>query len=247
MLAARTLSSGYGQPVAAEATVDEAARVEGLLRAQSLARELFTAIEETGVIRPGVSEGEASKAVRDLAAARLGVQRHWHKRIIRAGRNSMEPFNSKPAERVIEADDIVYADLGPIFGEWEADFGRTYVLGDDPDKLRLRDTLPVVFEAGRAHFHDVPDITGEQLFDFMVAEGRRHGWEWGGSMAGHLVGEFPHDFADGDYAHSRVMPGNDTPMRGVDSTGKVCHWILEVHLVDRRREIGGFYEELLDL
>jgi hypothetical protein len=33
----------------------------------------------------------------------------------------------------------------------------------------------------------------------------------------------------------------------VDATGKVCHWILEVHLVDRQREIGGFYEELLDL
>jgi hypothetical protein len=43
------------------------------------------------------------------------------------------------------------------------------------------------------------------------------------------------------------MPGNDRQMRGVDRTGKVCHWILEVHLVDRSREIGGFYEELLDL
>ncbi|MEU7875714.1 hypothetical protein [Dactylosporangium sp. NPDC049140] len=27
----------------------------------------------------------------------------------------------------------------------------------------------------------------------------------------------------------------------------LCHWILEVHLVDRCRGFGGFYEQLLDL
>jgi hypothetical protein len=37
------------------------------------------------------------------------------------------------------------------------------------------------------------------------------------------------------------------PMRRRDANGQVCHWILEVHLVDRERQIGGFYEELLDL
>lgn len=199
----------YVQPMTTP--TDEATRADRLLEAQGLARRLFAAIEETGIIRPGVSERQASDEVRDLAANLLGVDRHWHKRVIRAGRNSLEPFHSKPPERVIEADDIVYADLGPIFGEWEADFGRTYVLGDDPDKLRLRDTLPVVFDAG------------------------------------HLVGEFPHELAAGDDVYSRIMPGNDRPMRGVDRAGSVCHWILEVHLVDRGREIGGFYEELLDL
>jgi Xaa-Pro aminopeptidase len=212
-----------------------------------MARELFAAIEETGVIRAGVSERAASDAIKALAADLLGVERHWHKRVIRAGSNALFPYHANPPERVIESDDIVYADLGPIFGEWEADFGRTYVLGDDPDKHRLRDTLPVVFDAGRAYFDATLDITGAQLFAFMVAEGERHGWAWGGTIAGHLVGEFPHDLAEGSDDYSRITPGNDRPMRGVDATGKVCHWILEVHLVDRQREIGGFYEELLDL
>jgi hypothetical protein len=36
-------------------------------------------------------------------------------------------------------------------------------------------------------------------------------------------------------------------MRRRDRTGQVCHWILEVHLVDRERRIGGFYEELPDI
>ncbi|WTW75606.1 hypothetical protein OHA58_07980 [Streptomyces sp. NBC_00009] len=26
-----------------------------------------------------------------------------------------------------------------------------------------------------------------------------------------------------------------------------CHWILEIHLIDRERGFGGFHEEFLDL
>jgi hypothetical protein len=36
-------------------------------------------------------------------------------------------------------------------------------------------------------------------------------------------------------------------MRRVDRSGRICHWILEVHLVDVDRRIGGFHEELLDI
>jgi Xaa-Pro dipeptidase len=44
-----------------------------------------------------------------------------------------------------------------------------------------------------------------------------------------------------------VAPGSDRPMRRTDANGQVCHWILEVHLVDPVRRYGGFHEELLDL
>jgi Xaa-Pro dipeptidase len=33
-------------------------------------------------------------------------------------------------------------------------------------------------------------------------------------------------------------------MRRTDPSRRIRHWILEVHLVDRARQIGGFYEEL---
>ena len=32
-----------------------------------------------------------------------------------------------------------------------------------------------------------------------------------------------------------------------DKAGRVCHWILEIHLTDTERQFGGFYEQLLDL
>jgi Xaa-Pro dipeptidase len=35
--------------------------------------------------------------------------------------------------------------------------------------------------------------------------------------------------------------------RAVIPAGQQCHRILEVHLVDRSHQIGGFHEELLDI
>jgi Xaa-Pro aminopeptidase len=227
--------------------VDEDARVQSLLDAQANAIKLFDEVERLGIIAPGTSERAASDAIRDLANELFGATRHWHKRIVRAGPNTLHPYSHNPPELVIRDDDIVFCDFGPIFDDWEADLGRTFVVGDDPDKHRLRDDLSTVFDAGRSFFEASPDVTGQQLFEHVVGLGEARGWTWGGTIAGHLVGHFPHEEIDGDDVFSTVMPGNDRRMRGRESAGNVCHWILEVHLVDVDRQIGGFHEQLLDL
>ena len=226
---------------------DEDVRATRLLDAQDKAAALFAEIGTRGVIRPGVTEVRASDEIRDLAADMFGVDRHWHKRIVRAGPNTLQPYRKNPPDREIAADDIAFADFGPVFEEWEADFGRTFVLGGDPVKQRLRDTLPVVWQAGWEYFRSQPEITGAELYAHLVELGERAGWEFGGEIAGHLVGQFPHEKIAGDKIGSYIAPGSDEPMRRVDRSGRTCHWILEVHLVDRERQIGGFYEELLDL
>lgn len=226
---------------------DEETRTARLLWAQARAVELFAAVEQSGMIRPGRREVEVSKAIRDLAAEMFGVSRHWHKRIVRAGPNTLEPYRENPPDRVIGSDDIVFCDFGPIFEEWEADLGRTFVLGDDPVKHALSDALPVVWESGRAFFERHPDITGEQLYAHMTELAADAGWRFGGDIAGHLVGQFPHEKIAGDDIESYIAPGCDQPMRRLDRSGRICHWILEVHLTDLDRQIGGFHEELLDL
>jgi Xaa-Pro aminopeptidase len=226
---------------------DEGIRSARLLDAQAKAADLFAAIEPRGIIAPGVRETEASDAVRDLAAEMFGVDRHWHKRIVRAGPNTLQPYRKNPPDRAIAADDIVFLDFGPIFEQWEADFGRTYVLGDDPVKLRLRDALPVMFRAGRQFFGAHEDVTGEQLYAHMTGLAEADGWTFGGTIAGHLVGQFPHEKIAGENIESYIAPGSDKPMRRTDRNGQACHWILEVHLVDLDLQIGGFFEELLDL
>ncbi|MEB3049961.1 M24 family metallopeptidase [Mycolicibacter sp. MYC123] len=225
----------------------ESIRVERLLDAQARAVALFDEIERRGLVRPGVGERQLSDEIRDLAADMFGVTRHWHKRVIRAGENTLLPFHADPPDRVMADDDIAYLDLGPIFAEWEADFGRTFVLGDDPDKLALRDALPRVWQAGRAFFDAHADVTGAQLYEHVGLLAQAEGFEFGAPIAGHLLGEFPHKKISGDDARFYVAPGSDEPMRRTDPTGRICHWILEVHLTNRARGFGGFYEQLLDL
>lgn len=222
-------------------------RAEKLVEAQAMAAKLFDEISDRRLVRAGIGELALSDEIRDLASAMFGVTRHWHKRIVRSGINTLETFRDNPPDRQLSEDDVVFLDFGPIFEEWEADFGRTYVLGNDPRKLELLDRLPEVWLAGREFFRSEPEVTGEQLFNFVVAASREAGWDFGGIIAGHLVGEFPHEKIDGENIESYVAPGSTRPMRRKDRAGNVCHWILEVHLVDRDRGFGGFYEELLDL
>jgi Xaa-Pro dipeptidase len=226
---------------------DEATRVARLLEAQGKAAELFAAIEDRGLVAAGEGERAVSDRIRDLANEMFGKTRHWHKRVVRSGPNTLLPYRENPPDRVIGADDIVFADFGPLFEEWEADFGRTYVLGDDPDKLAVRDALPRVWQAGRDYFDSHPDVTGADLFDASVEAARAEGFGWGSHIAGHLVGEFPHKKIAGTATEWYIMPGSTKPMRRADPSGRRCHWILEIHLIDPLRRFGGFYEQLLDL
>ena len=226
-------------------TEDE--RAGRLLGAQANAVALFDEVVARGVVAAGRSEQAVSDQIRDLANEMFGTTKHWHKRIVRSGPHTLFPYRENPPDRVIEADDIVFADFGPIFEEFEADLGRTYVLGADPAKHQLAADLPVIFDAGRRYFAAHPDITAAELHAEVARLADEAGWSLGGRHAGHLVGEFPHEKIDGADIESYIAPGNTTPMRRHDKTGRLCHWILEVHLTDKARRFGGFYEQLLDL
>ena len=226
-------------------TEDE--RAARLLDAQASAIALFDEVAARGLVAPGQGEQAVSDQVRDLANEMFGKTRHWHKRIIRSGPHTLFPYRENPPDRIIEADDIAFADFGPIFDGWEADFGRTFVLGDDPVKHRLRDDLATIFAAGQRFFLDRPGCTGEQLYAYVCGLAADRGWAIGASHAGHLVGDFPHEKIDGDQVSLYITTGSDLPMRRPDPAERLCHWILEIHLVDRERGFGGFYEQLLDL
>ncbi len=166
---------------------------------------------------------------------------------VRAGSNTLAPYDENPPDLTIGADDIVFLDLGPVFEEWEADFGRTFVLGSDPVKLKLRDDIGKAFIEGKEYFKTHPDITADELYRHAQKLARDFGWEFGGPIAGHLIGQFPHERILGDKVTLYVHPDNPNRMRGLDAEGQERHWIFEVHFVDRARQIGGFYEELLTI
>ncbi|KAF2811547.1 Creatinase/aminopeptidase [Mytilinidion resinicola] len=226
------------------ASTEEHERAAYLLDAQTKALRLFEEIERD-LIRPGITEKTLSNEIHDLGNKRHGVRTHWHKRVVRSGPNTLKPYAENPPDRIIQPDDILFVDLGPVFEAWEADFGRTFVLGDDPTKKKLRDSLEPVWDAVKARFLDDPDMTGDQLYGIACDLAKEAGWEFGGQIAGHLVGLFPHERIPNDKITLYITKGNQERMSRVDGNGKKRHWILEIHLVDREREIGAFYEQLL--
>jgi len=223
----------------------EETRAKQLLEAQTKAEALFNEIEARGLIRPDITETGLNADIYALAKEMYGITTYWHKRIVRAGRNTLLPYDENPPDLNIGEDDILFLDLGPVFEEWEADFGRTFVLGADPLKHKLREDVGQAFADGKKFFNETPSITSREFFNYIVSLAEKSGWEFGGRIAGHLIGHFPHEKIADDKVTLYVHPKSHLPMRSVDEKGQQRHWILEIHFVDREREIGGFYEELL--
>jgi Xaa-Pro aminopeptidase len=225
----------------------EETRAAELLEAQSKAVELFKQIETRELIRPGITEKDLNADIYALAKEMFGIKTYWHKRIVRAGSNTLLPYAENPPDLTLGTDDILFLDLGPVFEQWEADFGRTFVLGSDPLKHKMQQDVGHAFAQGKRYFNESPDITSSELFSYARSMAEEFGWEFGGPIAGHVIGQFPHERIAGDKVTLYVHPDSHLPMRSVDEKGQKRHWILEIHFVDREHRIGGFYEELLSV
>src|ERR1700733_9615669 len=171
----------------------EEKRAAELREAQSKAGHLFHEIEELGLIRAGISESRLNADIYSLAEKMYGISTYWHKRIVRAGKNTLLPYAENPPDLTLGEDDILFLDLGPVFEKWEADFGRTFVLGSDPLKHKMRQDVGSAFREGKQYFKETPHITSSELFRYATALAEKFGWEFGGRIAGHLIGQFPHE------------------------------------------------------
>ncbi len=228
-------------------TVAEEVRISGLIDAQAKAERLFREVEYRKLIQPGLTENKLNDAIYALALEMYGISTYWHKRIVRSGKNTLLPYADNPQNLTIGDDDILFLDLGPVFEQWEADFGRTFVLGDDPLKHKMKQDIEHAFAEGKQYFQSHPAITSSELFRYALSLAEHYGWEFGGPIAGHLIGQFPHERIADDKVSLYVHPKNDLLMRTPDEHGQNRHWILEIHFVDRKKQIGGFYEELLTI
>ncbi|MGE0597792.1 MAG: M24 family metallopeptidase [Hyphomonadaceae bacterium] len=226
-------------------TTSDQNRLAQLIAAEDRALEMLAAIESAGFVAPGRRESEVDADIAALAERPFGVARHWHKRLVRAGLNTLCVFADMPPERTIAAEDTVYLDLGPVFEDWEADIGATYAMGSDPARRALVDALPDCFEEVRAHANAHPDITGAALYDFACRAAEARGYIFGGKIAGHGIGEFPHMTWPGEKDHQRIAPANPTRLGDADAFGRRRFWIIEIHLIAPDRSFGGFYERLL--
>jgi Xaa-Pro dipeptidase len=93
----------------------EAARTARLSDAQMKAEQLFREIVTRDLLRTGATEKDVNDAIFSLANELFGITTYWHKRIVRAGVNTLEPYDENPPNLTIGSDDMLFLDLGPVF------------------------------------------------------------------------------------------------------------------------------------
>ncbi|MEP6947644.1 MAG: M24 family metallopeptidase [Ginsengibacter sp.] len=216
-----------------------------LALAEQKAKELFKAIEDGGLITPGKSERALNDEIVNLAGDVFGIEKFWHKKIVRAGANTMQPYSGNPPGVVIQDDDIVILDFGPVFDGWEADFARTYVIGNSPLKLKLKMDVEAAWQEANTWYAEQSSLTGAAFFHYVTTLAARFGYWFGGEIAGHIVGPFPHEQLEPGNLGLDIHPDNHQDMFMTDPQGNSRHWILEIHFVDYVNNIGGFFEQLL--
>lgn len=218
-----------------------------LFEAEAKAQLLFDTLEQRHVIQSGITEKELNASVYALAFELFGIKKYWHKRIVRAGKNTLLPYKHNPPNLTLQKEDILFLDFGPVFEDWEADFGRTYVIGSNAAKIKLKADIEAAWHEGQMHYQKHKDaITGAELYAFSQQLATKYGWEFGNKHCGHLIGNFPHEKIQGEEVINYIHPDNTTPMSAFDKLGQRRFWIYEIHFVDKALEIGGFFEQMID-
>lgn len=183
-------------------------------------------------IGPGMAE-EAALALTRQVLRENGLLRGWHAIHVRFGSNTLKNFG-EPSEPgvVLGKDDIFFIDIGPVWRDWEADAGDTWVVGDDSEMLRIGRDVREVFAVVQRHWRE-QRLTGEALYRQAVAEAESRGWQLNLDMSGHRLADFPHAaLHKGALAEAPFTPSPDL-------------WMLEIQIRHPTRPFSAFFEDLL--
>lgn len=183
-------------------------------------------------IGPGMAEEAAFELTRQVLRDN-GLLRGWHAIHVRFGSNTLKNFG-EPSDPgvVLGADDIFFIDIGPVWRDWEADAGDTWVVGGDAEMLRIGRDVRDVFTEVQRHWRE-HRLTGEALYRQAVAEAEDRGWRLNLDMSGHRLADFPHAaLHKGALAEATFTPSPDL-------------WMLEIQIRHPTRPFSAFYEDLL--
>ncbi|MEO5667179.1 MAG: M24 family metallopeptidase [Bdellovibrionota bacterium] len=183
-------------------------------------------------IRPGMLESEA-KIIGKEILVKEGISQSWHAPQVRFGSHTLKSFGEPVSEDLRLGDnDIFFLDLGLVWNGYEADAGRTFVVGSDVEHLKCRDDARRIFEEVATHWSN-NKVSGVALYDFAIKSARSRGWILNLDLNGHRLGDFP---------HALVHKGSLQDFAEVPSPKR---WVLEIQIRHPSKSFGAFFEDLL--
>ncbi|RIJ01124.1 NAD(P)H dependent flavin oxidoreductase family protein [Achromobacter sp. K91] len=201
----------------------------GILDARQ--RSMQAVAEIAALMRPGMTTREAI-AVADEHLRRMGASNNWHPTYVRFGPDTQSPpVQRTDYDRKLQEHDIFVLDIGPVWDGHEGDYGDTFVLGADADRLRCAEAAREVFR--RARLAWLEGLTGAALYDRASEYARELGCELVREIPGHRVSDFPHAL----YGKHLLAQADFVPADGI--------WVLEIQVRDAERPMGAFYEDVL--
>lgn len=184
-------------------------------------------------IGPGMTEKQGADITKAVLA-KHDFGKNWHPPKIRFGINTLKTYSelSEP-DVILQKSDIFFLDLGPIIADHECDYGQTFVVGNDPAHIRLRESSRVLFDQVKEKWSQ-DRLSGQDLYKFAHEEAAKMGYKFVVKGAsGHRVGDFPHQ------VHFR---GN---LMDISEPVAANRWILEIQLHDEKINRGAFFEDIL--
>lgn len=186
-------------------------------------------------LQVGMNEKEGIEAI-DKILKDLGVAKKWHPTKFRIGENTLCSFSEKsPTNSVLKNGEIFFLDIGPVWGHYEGDMGRTYIFGDYDQShpyITLKESAQKIFETTTNTWKE-RKLSGVELYDFAVMSAKELGLELNTAMKGHRLGDFPHHlFYRGGMNESSEVPCDNL-------------WVLEILIADPSLKRGAFFEDIL--
>jgi len=201
--------------------------IDKLLGARQRARDLC--FELSGLITAGMTEEDAHRLYKELSI-KHGVQRQWHPAKLRFGPNTVKSFREVSEPYELKSEDIFFLDIGPVFEGHEADYGETFVIGNQYEHKLIAQSSKKIFEAVARHWQETK-TSGPELYEYAKALSSKAGFNLSMLSDGHRIGDFPHHvhFKGGLSECEEIVIPNA--------------WILEIHL--NLNGVGAFYEDIL--
>ena len=183
-------------------------------------------------VHVGMREEDAVAMARATLTG-LGMQRGWHKTLVRFGPNTTRNFSETSAEgTILRDDDIFFIDIGPIYEGTEGDAGDTFVVGANAGHHRAKREVRTVWDQVRDKWFS-EGATGRELYEYAVNTAADLGWTLHLDLTGHRLSDFPHSaHYDGTLAQVEFRPNPNL-------------WVLEIVIVHPDWPFGAFYEDLL--
>ena len=162
-----------------------------------------------------------------------GHEKNWHPHKFRIAKNTTLSFREKSDETIrLKKNDIFTIDIGPVWKNFEGDYGETFIFGDNEEFKKIKLESEKIFNDCKKYWQ-YHQCTGKELYIHAKNLATEKGYILNTNMKGHRLGDFPHHvFYRGGLSEIDKVPAKNI-------------WVLEIHLLNKDRTYGAFFEDII--